>query len=455
VRAVVGLHGVHAAVAGSASVEESLLRKKLGEPAWHVWQVLIHNRDATGVTSITRRGIAKHKRFTHVPGWQVMKAMTRLRLAGLVVDAGWKVKAVPQGTKVVVRKVFERVVRGACLLPIRGIPNRCLVPDATRMWMANATARGGARAGAGRKPDKPGKLAGIQTGSVVCHCDRSGSGNSNWVDGIALGGIQTGSPIEKENMNKRISGDGTSLPSVGKTPAAASAAVPLLEFEGGLAGGATRMGPPLGAPLAGVPRFPGNSVVGSLAYPDAPMLDPTAKPAELAAALARAFRGVVEARYGGRCWVLAKGDITGAKPYKALVAFATLLIDHEIPPAAWCAHRIDKWRATEAAKSGRQPTLNYVFSPKAISDELRWQYRQEYGDSKLGGRVIFTKAHLDLLRRYQRMHNDITSGTPREVAVDAHFPDGLYDVLVDRARMEIVEERNRLESMIKRGVFVW
>lgn len=220
------------------------------------------------------------------------------------------------------------------------------------------------------------------------------------------------------------------------------------------------MVPPIGFPLQGVPRYPGQSVITPATVPDPPLLPEDGDDAQLVTLLARSYRSVVEHRYGGRCYALAKGDIRQAKNFKALVAFARGLIEHSIPPATWCIHRVDKWLRNPASKEGserkpKQPTMNYVFALSALDTEKRWQFRAEYGDGKIGGRQIFSKKHIALLHRHKEMHSAIVRGASKAEAVEKFFPGELYQELVDDARRESSEIKWRLDDQVKRGVFVW
>lgn len=448
------LVGVDECTAGGAVVSTDELAKKLGAPAYLVWQMLCQRRDrVTGETTITNRGILRIKSFAQVVKRTTLcKALARLYTARLVEPLGYQVRRVPLGRCEVDRMVYVRRVYGAPLLRAgAGAPGECAVPTFTRAWMTTATTWGGARKGAGRPAvfkREPASDLMPENNSRGSQLDKARSN-------------QEGASKRYKNKKEVNTGCGFSLSSESENRASPRSAQPVFEsFETGtLSGGASRMAPPLGLPLAGVPRFPGNAVIEPATVPHPPLLDPNLDDATLAGLLARAYRAAIEARYGGRCWVLAKGDITRAKNYRALVAFANSLIEHEIPPAVWCIHRVDKWRKLPAATKGKrlvQPTMAYVFAPKAISDENRWQFRVEYDDGKIGGRQIFGEKHRALLERYKRMHADLAhGGMTKAAAVEKHFPGELYLDMVDAAKLEAHETRYRLEDQVKRGVFVW
>ncbi len=292
--------------------------------------------------------------------------------------------------------------------------------------------------------------------------DRKRAGNSTPGSDRAPAPIQLRVPIEITQHSEVNTRGGTFLPSGEKLHAAASAANPSpireesTEVGTVFAGTATARGVGLAAPIAGVPLYPGHAIVKPAFVPEAPLLDLESTDEVRATALARAYRAAIEKRFGRqRRPILARGDIRRSKHYPNLQAFARELIDHEIAPAAWCIHRIDRWRrATKDTSRPSQPSLAWVYNLKAISDDNRWQFRVEYESGKLGGRAVFSKTHLKLLAIYGRMRADLTRMKKAD-AVAKHFPDGLYEELVDQARRDAAETRYRLETDIARGRHVW
>ncbi len=446
------IQGVSALAAGDAVVQATELERALGAPAWHVWHVLLSCRDATGETHITHRGILRARGFVRAVkhGTQVDRAMRRLETAKLVQPIGKVFRNVPSRAGEIERQVYVRNVWGARLLRTSPTaPAEYAVPTATKGWIMTAIVRGGARPGSGPKPKRSRHTFESKTYSNVC-------------PGLPPVSIQTCAPSKRsksKNVNTLTRG-GILLPTEEEVHAAASAAGSLFEFETDLgsvlAGSSTHRGVGLADPIPGVPLYPGHSVVSPATTPDAPELEVGAGYPAFATAMVRAYRGAIEKRFGRQKRpILARGDITRSKHFAHLTAFADELIRHEIPPATWCIHRVDLWRELAKGKNlPKTPSLTWVFNMKAISDELRWKFRAEYGAGRIGGRAVFSKAHLKLLAIYGAMKRDLATMKKAD-AVAKHFPNGLYDELVDQARRDAAETRYRLECDIQRGRHVW
>ena len=206
------------------------------------------------------------------------------------------------------------------------------------------------------------------------------------------------------------------------------------------------------AAMERVPPYPGLEVVAPARVPPPPKLPSDATPEQLARACAVAYRGAVEARYRQVNYTFSRG-VERSRYFAVLVAGGRLLLEAEIAPAAWVAWSVDIWREYRGAKV-KPPAPDWVFSANRISERGGW-FRSE-GASYVGGQVRFGPSHRELIARWNGMVAALMRKpeAPEEVAAQ-HFPDGLYDVLVAKARREAAEEGARLRAVVERGGFPW
>lgn len=433
--------GVYEEIAGRHVVPLALLKAKLGFGAFHVWQVLCRFRDRNGYTHITAAGIARAKGFVKTSPHVVKDALAKLQVAGLVEPVGRRVRRVPTRLGEADVLVYERRVRGACLPHIDG-EERVVIPDATKKWGMTAASWGGKRKGAGRRAKESSTPAALESST----------------------------PTYKREESKRVREGELSFASQRKDSGArnerAPAAYSLLHTEGNPMSEEKAEGLPqivgarrhptrlLSTPITGLPPYPGASLIEVPRVPQPPLLLETDGPEDHAKILATLFRNCVEKRYAIRCFLFRKGDIKRSKHYAKLVEFAKLLIAHEIPPAAWIGWRVDEWLANRKGDRPQLPPVAYVFNVRTIT-ETRWRFREVYEDGQIGGRMLFTKSHRELLRRFQLLHAAINRGADKAKALARYFPDDLWDVLLDAARCESADARQDFARRLKRGEFLW
>jgi hypothetical protein len=212
---------------------------------------------------------------------------------------------------------------------------------------------------------------------------------------------------------------------------------------------------------AGVPPYPGAAAVPPAYVPNPPQLDATKPEREQVEVLLRAYRGAVESRYKGRCWVLARGELTASKLYPGLVATARVLIENEIAPAAWAAFSVDVWqRHGDERLAKKPPPLRWVYSARRVEEKHGWFRSEEssYG----GGRVVWSEAHHELRRRYDSMLADLRraqSPSSQDVAkiVSTYFGERaeLYAQLVSEATKASQETQARLRYLAQKGEWIW
>lgn len=444
------LVGVTEAVSGSRSVDRDELMVKLGRPAWHVLQVLWTRRDRNGRTHATRAGIATAKGFVAISEDSAKKGLIRLRDAGLVEDIGWQWSIVPPRDERL--KVFWRRVRGAQLLRRREGETFCAVPDTTAKWLRTAVTFGGKRPGAGRKPtDSSGSLDSVSYSSVPAT-------RSNQV-------YPPISPLSALMITQRKA-DGILSPNGERKPAATSGVDSDVSYRevtpAGSVIGVARPTGPTQWPPPGVPRFPDRTVIEPAQMPYPPKLSAKDSDAWRLKILTRAFRGAMESEYRGKCWLLAKGLKANSPNGVMLLRAGELLEKFEVAPAAWCVFAIRRWRharehtETSAKKKALKPPIKHVFSEKLIAEQcVDGDRRSTVTEYAPGGRVLISPHHRKLGTLYERMRRRIMAGMPAAEAVEAFFPDGLYDELVDQARTDSAETQYRLDTDAKDGKFLW
>lgn len=201
------------------------------------------------------------------------------------------------------------------------------------------------------------------------------------------------------------------------------------------------------------PRFPGFDVVDPATVPDPQPLDPKLSAEERVIMLARVYRGACDAAYkgsGSRSMVLV-GGVRKSKHFKALAEAAQTMIANDVAPAAWIAWSIDVWK--NYGKTDKAPPIAWVLASARIETRLGWFHNE--CDAYGGGLLIISPAHKDLLYRHARMTTAINRRVPPREAAAQHFPDGLYDKLVVKAREESRDLHARVRAQAARGQWVW
>lgn len=456
-------------VAGDNFVEAVDLTRVIGPTARRVYNALLLVRNAASA----RNGVVRPLRSTlgrlaggddptkvkglHHSG--VERALRRLEAAGLVRSLGWQRHRVENKLtgRDAWRGVYVREVLGAMLLKRTDNMNErdeYLVPDATAEFMrAYKPTRGGARMGAGRPSKTPTSPRAKKAPGIQNRAGAPLAANSK------PGRLSTSVDVrESEETRFSLSPSEKEKTGAGGAPSFSSHEGP--QEPEVLTGGSGAFRPTLSVLAVAhreVPAYPGQAVVAPAFIPHPPLLDADLTPVQLALKLMAAYRGAMNAVFGGRCNILARGDISKAKGFKNLVAFAGELIAHEIPPAVWCYFAAQSWKA-QPASAGRPklPPLSVVFNLDRIETKRRWQFRQVWGDGKIGGTAVFGKKHRELLARYQRLAHALAFRPGEAAAAVAEaFPGDLYEELLDAARLEAKENRIRLESKIAKGEFVW
>lgn len=429
-------------VNGSATMHRDLFIRCLGKTTWDLWYRMLCRRDRYGTVRDSLGYLARLSGFPKLSTEQVKNSARRLEAAGLIARTNhWH--PVGEGR----RYVRSRVVYG-----YSPSPDAVLIPPATLRLVQSVGKHGGDR--------KSPKF--LECGNNR-NC-RGNCGNTTKIPHIEPIKIplsiylressRTGSLSEKERRGEAA----LSLTMAGKAGGEGGPVQSSQDASGTRLSGSGADVPRPTPGLPGLPPFPGASSVPPAVIPNPPLIDPKASDKDLAMTLIRAYRGAVDSRYGGRCMVHASGDITRSKNFKALVDAGKALIDHEIPPAAWAAFSVDTWRKySHEALAKKPPPVTWAMNAKRINDRRGW-FRAE-SDNYTGGRVIYGNAHQDLIKRYDLMRREaraaLADGRPVSEVVERHFPDGMFQRLVDQARREAVENQQRLRHLVQRGEWLW
>jgi len=200
-----------------------------------------------------------------------------------------------------------------------------------------------------------------------------------------------------------------------------------------------------------VPPFPGPNVIASPRVPEPPRIDPELAPVDRAAALMRAFRTTITARYKFPCMTLANRDLSVQKEYPDLVKSAALLVELGIPPIAWVAWSVDQWR--QFAAGSKPPSVRWVFSPARIEKWHGWFNNEQSGYR--GGGLITVPAARELYLRFEQMKFALIRGASQADAIAEHLPRAEYERLVALARVQSAEIQLNLNRRLQAGHWLW
>lgn len=380
-------------VAGEVVVPIALLRRKLGRPAFHVWQILITRRDARGYTHTTRAGMTRARAFESLSERAIKSALVRLRSARLVIDLGWRPLKIKNGAEV---EAYWRQVRGARVIP-DGPTQRALVPHDAAAWLAQASSHGGARLGAGR-PREP-VLRLVEGGAG---CSEAHQTKSSRAEGGGSDGIQEGPPsslwlvstpkVASLSLRSREASQGRVASHDPSQPTALDGCRMTWtgDDEQRIFRPARFERPaPTWVHNEVVPPWPTLERVPRARVPRPPLLDAGLGPQRRRAILARWYKCAIESRFGKHKQANAAMAYNGSRKVAALLDDAArAFIEHEIPPAAWCAWICDvHLRTCDEDERNKPPMIWIVFARSVIEKRAGWFSHEA---DTIGGRVIAT-----------------------------------------------------------------
>lgn len=198
-----------------------------------------------------------------------------------------------------------------------------------------------------------------------------------------------------------------------------------------------------------MPPYPSVGFVGVPKIPPPPVLSDELSDEDCVKKLAEAYRGAFESRYNKRSYVLTRGSLKKNKYYTSFVEAAHFIRDNDVAPAAWTLFMFDN---AEHEGKKNKPTINRVFNPKTLDNYLSWFNREatSYG----GGRLLFTDAHKEILRRYEGLRRDAHKEKLTNTLIEKWFPDG-WESHYEKAKKEAAKDQARLCDIVRHGGFVW
>ena len=397
----------------SVPIELDELCKRLGKSASKVWGVLVGLRNKRGIAHPTRAGLS---RMLGISVASVAKALRRLKALGMIEHLG-KILCTDTNPYSNRKYVWAHAWRVAGKVAhsyssIIRIPMRC------RDLVKAACCWGGKRRGAGRVKNSR-VSAYTKVNSLLTHPLR-GSSMRRVKDAR---NITSRSPYMAQN---KIGGSGKHVPGWWTW----------LEQNG-------------------VPPFPGRSVVQSAVVPHPPKL--TAKHVDdNIRVLGEVYRAAVYRKYKTKSWVLVRGEIRNSKHYDSLCEAVALFTEHGISPAAWAEWHMNKWKEWKGGKT--PPPISATYDPAKIQKWRGWFAKSSKSN---GGKAIISESHRHLLHKYRAMRRDIRRvGTGVVLGdilkiVDKHFPDGLYEILVQKSKVEAEAMQFKMEDSIRKGKWIW
>ena len=204
-----------------------------------------------------------------------------------------------------------------------------------------------------------------------------------------------------------------------------------------------------------MPPYPSVGFIGVPKIPAPPLLDKDLSDEASVKTLSEAYRGAFRSRYGKVSYVMTRGSIKKNKFFRSFVACADYMRDNEIPPAAWAAFSLDCWISFGEKNEGsnkKPPPVNWVFSMKRLEERAGWFDREasSYG----GGRLLFTRAHKELLRKHEGLKRAAHKELLTEELIEKFFPGG-WEKHYDKAKKESAADQARLRDIVRQGEFVW
>ncbi len=219
-------------------------------------------------------------------------------------------------------------------------------------------------------------------------------------------------------------------------------------------------------PLKQIPPYPGLDLIKAARVPEPPMVPEKATDEELVACLVKAYRTAVDYVYHdgrvGKCWTYRNGISPKDKLFAILAEDARALREEAISPVSWAVWSLQLWlKAKGPGPRGgkpKAPWITWVFASTRVIDKAGW-FGSEMG-TNLGGAVLISPSHEELLKRWATLRREVAlcrddgDAVIREL-VEAAFPKGLYDVLLERARKESAAKQAEIRKQIKDGAFIW
>jgi hypothetical protein len=143
-------------------------------------------------------------------------------------------------------------------------------------------------------------------------------------------------------------------------------------------------------------------------------------------------------------------------PYRML---ALALTEAGIAPGAWCAWSVDVWR--RYIEPVRTPSVVWLCSKARVEAHGGDWFLSDL-PLYVGGQAQFGQRHRLLINRWRAMRLEVLQVVERTGSLDRarrvvqrHFPEGVYEMLVERARDEARRAQELLMDQVAKGHSLW
>lgn len=444
--------------------------RKLGRVSYAVWNAFCKYRDMNGLSYLSRLGCAQ---YSGISPREVARATLRLCKLGLLVNKNRK--RIQINILGELLWVFPREVYGSMVYIPGNNMEFVMLPRASWWSLKKHVGRGGVRVGSGR-PRKI-KVGPYQTvcKEILPNTNLEANLESNLGQKVEGKIIKIGSRIVYTNISNknhsyfvRIDFCSREKTREGKTlqkkPGEGtlkmlSPAKDLGSFLGG-----NIIATPIKIPIPGrdgIPPFPDLRIMPLAVIPNPPLLDKELDDVSLAVNLVTVYNGLIKSRFKKDSWILRKrSQLLKSKYYSSLVRCARMLMEEEIPPAAWASFSIDFWNDSKqkGKPKPKNPPISWIFNSERVESQCDWFW--DAAPNYMGGRIISNDAAKELSKRYFQMQRSLMHaqvkecGTTQEI-VNKYFPGGLYAGLLLAAKERAQDDQARMNKMLQRGEWLW
>lgn len=169
--------------------------------------------------------------------------------------------------------------------------------------------------------------------------------------------------------------------------------------------------------------------------------------------LARAYRAVLERRYGLKSSYMRRSQLDNHEHYARLVWLSGELLRESVPPLSWVIFSFDLWRLSSIGAQGkRPPPTRWVWSRK------RWrEQRERYEESRYSEVELRTPPEAaQLYADWRCLWLELVQRAPNSRAgvveiVDRWFPGDSWEARLSRARSQVWEYQARVDNEVGAG----
>lgn len=207
-----------------------------------------------------------------------------------------------------------------------------------------------------------------------------------------------------------------------------------------------------------LPAPPNSTTVPAPVYPAPPKLVAGMDHGDVQQLLTVAYCSALT-ELTGRKVVIPASRITDVKLIGTLASAYDTMLEHDVLPHPWVAFSLERWRGIKApGKRPDRPPMVWVYSPDRLKSQSAWYAESSHMICER--RVVLTKWHRELLNKWAALEDAVVAARPTTAAEVAsvfarHFPNGLFDVLVERATAETEKLQEGWHRRLRGGAWVW